>query len=127
MTIASTATAARAQQVALFALGALILLQPLWHGWLAPPRTGAPMLAAALATLPWLPVLLSTLRNRRRGVLWGGALALFYFAHGVAVAWSGAGTDRLLALIEVALTLLLIVPPGAIAWRERRATRTTAR
>ena len=125
--IDATSVAARADRIALFALGALILLQPLWHGWLAPPRVGAPALAAVLATVPWLPVFLATLRNRRRGVLWGGTLALFYFAHGVAVAWSGAGLERLLALVEIALTLLLIVPPGAVAWRARRAARSTAR
>lgn len=108
-------------------MGGLILLQPLWHAVLAPPRIGSPAMAAALAILPWLPVVLATWNNPRRGVLWGGALALFYFSHGVAAAWSGLGTERLLALIEVLLTMLLIVPPGTVAWRERRALRVAAR
>ena len=119
--------AAIAQKVALSALYALIFLQPLWHGWLAPPRIGAPAVAAAIATLPWLLVLIATFRDPSRGVLWGGTLALFYFSHGVAVAWGSSGTERLLALTEIVLTLLVIVPPGAVAWRARREARASAR
>ncbi len=120
-------SASTSQSVALWALCALILLQPLWHGWLAPPRIGAAAVAAAIATLPWLPVMVATWRDPRRGVLWGGTLALFYFAHGVAVAWSDSGTERVLALSQVALTLLVIVPPGAVVWRARRRARVAAR
>ncbi len=124
----SAATPAlNADRIARASLIALVLLQVVWHGWLAPPRVGPPALAVALATLPWLPVIVATFRNLRRGVLWGGALALFYFSHGVAIAWSASGVERTLALAEVALTLLVIVPPGVVAWRARRAARAAAR
>jgi len=116
-----------AQRFALNAAGAFVVLQLVWNGWLAPPRHSNPVLVAALATVPWLLVLAAAARNRARGVLWGGALALFYFAHGVAVAWSGAGIARALALVEIALSLLVILPPGWWAWRERRRLRATAR
>ncbi len=116
-----------AQRIALVAMGTLVLLQPLWHGWLAPPRMGSAALAAGLATLPWSLVLLATLRDRAKGVLWGGTLALFYFAHGVALAWSGEGLERGLALGEVVLCLLVILPPGIVAWRAPRPARHSAR
>ncbi len=105
----------------------MVVLQLAWHGWLVPPRRSAPVMAAALATLPWLLVLAASFRNSARGVLWGGALALFFFAHGVAVAWSGAGILRALALVEIVLSLLVILPPGVWAWRERRRLRAAAR
>lgn len=104
-----------------------MLLQLAWHLWLAPPLHANPVPAAALATVPWLLVLAAAARNRARGVLWGGTLALFYFAHGVAVAWSGSGIARALALVETALNLAVILPPGLWAWRERRRLRSAAR
>ena len=116
-----------AQRIALIAAGALVVLQLVWYGWLVPPHHSNPALAAALATIPWLLVLGAAARNRARGVLWGGTLALFYFAHGVAVAWSGAGNARGLALIEIALSLLVILPPGVWVWREQRRRRAAAR
>lgn len=116
-----------AQRVALVAVVALALLQVTWHGWLVPPRNAGAFPAAALATIPWLMVLAAAARNRARGVLWGGTLGLFYFAHGVAVAWSGAGNERALALVEIVLSLLVILPPGVWAWRERRRLRAAAR
>lgn len=119
--------AASAQGLALFGMLALTVLQPLWYGWLMPPRTASPIIAAILASIPWWLAWMATARSRARGVLWGGAVALFYFSHGVAVAWSGDGIERALALAEVFLTLLVIVPPGTVAWRSRRLARATAR
>ena len=51
-------------------------------------------------------------RPARRALLWVGILSLFYFSHGVAEAWSSHG-ERWLALLEVALTVLLISLLGA--------------
>lgn len=58
-------------------------------------------------------------RNLRRGVLIGGIVGLFYFCHGVSVAWDDAPA-RIPALIEIALTLLVI---GASGWDARKYKR----
>lgn len=102
----------------------MVVLQLAWHGWIVPPLRSTPLIGAGMATLPWLLVLAASVRNPARGVLWGGTLALFYFAHGVAVAWSGAGILRALALVEIVLCLLVILPPGMWAWRVRRKLRS---
>ena len=90
---------------------AQLLLQLLWHGWLAPDsRAGL-----ALAVLPLLPGIWIGLRNLRRGVLVGGIVSLFYFCHGVADWWSNPAS-RNLATIEVLLSLALI---AALSWDAR--------
>lgn len=83
---------------------------------------------AAIALLPWIPVAIALKRNVARGLLWAGTLALFYFAHGSAVAAAGtSGTiERLLGAMQALLAALVILPPGLAAWRARRAARSTA-
>ncbi|MDO1530385.1 DUF2069 domain-containing protein [Fulvimonas sp. R45] len=106
------------QKLGLAAWAALVALQALWHGWLQPPRHMPVPLALSIALVPLLLPLLA-LRNVRRALLWVGILALFYFCHGVAEAWS-APAERIPALLEIALTLLLIGTLGAGVRRPRR-------
>ncbi len=106
------------QKLGLAAWAALALLQLLWHGWLLPPQSVPVALVLAIAVIPLL-LPLAALRNVRRALLWVGILALFYFCHGVAEAWS-APTERALAIAEIALTLLLIGTLGAGVRRPRR-------
>jgi uncharacterized membrane protein len=101
------------------ALLALLVLQIAWHGWwmpAAPPRFWPTL---AIATVPLLPGLWTSLRNLRRGVLIGGIVALFYFCHGVSVAYGDAAA-RIPALLEIALTLCVI---GASGWDARKYKR----
>lgn len=107
-----------AQKTGFVAWFALVALQVLWHGWLLPPTRLPTPLVLGLAVVPLLLPALA-LRRPARALLWAGILALFYFCHGVAEAWS-APTERALALIEIALTLLLIGSLGAGARRPRR-------
>lgn len=99
------------QRLGLLAWAALAALQPVWHGWLFPPAQMPPWLLLAIATAPLL-LPLAALRNARRALLWVGILSLFYFSHGVAEAWSSR-SERALALVEVALSVLLIGLLGA--------------
>jgi uncharacterized membrane protein len=105
------------QKLGLIAWCALGLLQLLWHGYLHPPLQMPVALVLVLTTGPLLLPLLA-LRNVRRALLWVGILALFYFCHGVAEAWS-APAERALALLEITLTLLLIGTLGAGVRRPR--------
>jgi uncharacterized membrane protein len=108
-----------ARAVAVAALAGLALLQPLWHALLAPPARLDRNVVTALALAPLLACLLLAWKHRRRGLLWGGVVALPYFCHGVMEAWA-APAVRALALVEVALTLALIAAVGAAAVIEKR-------
>lgn len=107
------------QKLGLAAWAALTVLQPVWHAWLFPMASGtATAWIVAIATVPLLLPLFA-LRRVTRALLWVGILALFYFCHGVAEAWS-IPAERALAIIEIALTLVLIGALGAGVRRPRR-------
>ncbi|TAL71933.1 MAG: DUF2069 domain-containing protein [Rhodanobacter sp.] len=108
------------QKLGLAAWAALTLLQPVWHGWLFPMASSAATVwIVAIATVPLLLPLFA-LRRVTRALLWVGILALFYFCHGVAEAWS-LPAERALAIVEIALTLVLIAALGAGVRRPRRS------
>lgn len=107
----------RADQAGLLTWAALVVLQVVWHAWLHPPQLLPTPMALGLAVLPLLLPLFA-LPRVRRALLWVGMLSLFYFCHGVAEAWSAAD-ERVLAWLEIALTLLLIGTLGAGAVRKR--------
>jgi uncharacterized membrane protein len=98
-------------RIGLAAWAALAVLQPLWHAWLAPPERLPLGLVLAVTILPLL-LPLTALRHPRRALLWVGILSLFYFCHGVSEAWSAPET-RVLAIVEIVLTVLLIGTLGA--------------
>ena len=97
---------------------------------LAPRITGAALLALALLFVPWFrddrhavaallvfalpPLLLAwpAWRGGRRAAFWAGVLAVFWFSHGVMVAWTRP-PERLFAWLEIVLSLLVI---GAASW-----------
>ncbi|MGB0132267.1 DUF2069 domain-containing protein [Dokdonella sp.] len=97
------------------AWAALILLQLLWHAYLAPPTNGRMGLALALTLTPLLLPLLALRRGPRRALLWVGIVSLGYFCHGIVAAWSIPAL-RTLALIEVVLSVALI---GTLGWIAR--------
>lgn len=101
---------------------ALIALHGAWVFWIAPPANGAIGLALALTIAPLLLPLLALRRGPRRALLWVGMLCLFYFCHGVVAAW-GEPRARLPALIEIALTLVMI---GTLGWEARHYKRRRA-
>lgn len=96
----------------------LIVLQLVWHVWLFPDAHDS---LAAVLLLALLPLLLPALALRRpsRALIWAGMVALFYFSHGVAEAWS-VPAERALALAEIGLSLLLILALGAGVQRRKR-------
>jgi uncharacterized membrane protein len=108
-----------ALRIGAVALVMLVGLQIFWHVWLLPSAHAQQWPTLALAVVPLLPGLWIFLRNLRRGVLIGGIVCLFYFCHGVSVAY-GDASARLPALIEIALTLIVI---GALGWDARHYKR----
>jgi uncharacterized membrane protein len=106
-------------RVGLLAWIALIALQCAWYAWLFPPQRMPVALALAIAVIPLLLPLLA-IRNLRRALILAGMLSLFYFCHGIAESWSSV-QERVPALLEVLLALLLIGALGAGVKRKPKA------
>ena len=98
----------------------LILLGLAWELWLAPTGRGT----LALKVVPLLPCVLGVMRHRMYTYRWLSLLVWLYFIEGVVRATGDTGVSRVLAGVEVALTLLLF---GACAlyvrWRLRNASK----
>ena len=110
------------KRIAAAAILALFALQAAWHGWLAPPTRAAPWAMVLFFSLPILPaVLLLALRSRYAG-FWGAMAALLYVSHGVMAAWASPEV-RGLALMEAALSALLVVAASWDGMRGRFAAR----
>lgn len=86
----------------------LMLLLPVWYGWLSPPQFVSPRLALVVLGLPLFAPLRGLLHARRYTVAWSLYLSLLYFAHGSMEAYSNPPA-RWLALIEVMLSLCWLV------------------
>ena len=89
---------------------ALLALAGLFVGWFHDDRYAA----AALLVFALPPLLLAVpaWRGGRRVGFWAGVLALFWFSHGVMVAWTRPG-EALFAWLEIVLSLLIV---GAVSW-----------
>jgi uncharacterized membrane protein len=110
----------REQVTGLVAWGALVLLQLAWHGLMFPPAQLSILLVLGITVVPLLLPVFS-LPDKRRALLWVGILSLFYFCHGIAEAWSSP-PERVPALLEIGLTLLLIGTLGAGVRRPKAPT-----
>ena len=106
-------------QIGCLAWALLVLLQPAWYLWLAPPAGGSALFALLLTLPPLLLPLLALRTSVRRAVLWVGIIALFYFCHGIVAAWV-IPSARLPALLEVTLCVILIGTLGADARSDKR-------
>lgn len=82
---------------------ALIFLGLAWELWLAPLRPGGSWLV--LKVLPLLAPLFGILRGKRYTYQWSSLLIWFYAAEGLVRVWTDPGVGRVLAAIEVALSL----------------------
>lgn len=92
----------------LFGYFGIMLLLPLWYGWLAPPSVLPPRVALIVLGLPLFAPLRGLLHARSYTVTWSLFLSVIYFTHGVVEAYSESEA-RWLALAEVALSLCWLV------------------
>lgn len=109
------------QRVLAAALAALALLFVFWF------RDDAHALAA-LALFAGPPLLLAAgvLRGSRGAAFWSGVLALFWFSHGVMLAYDRPA-ERGYALAEVALSLLVVAAASLPGLRARFGGRGRGR
>jgi len=85
-------------------LTALIFLCLAWELWIAPLRPGGSWLA--LKSLPLLAPLFGVLQGKRYTYQWSSMLVLTYAAEGVVRAATESAAFRLLAVMEVVLSLV---------------------
>ncbi len=91
------------RNLALSGLGALFLLCLAWELWLAPTGSGS----LALKALPLLLPMAGLWRYRLYTFRWLSLVVWLYFLEGAVRATSEAGTGRLLAVVEVLLSLVV--------------------
>ncbi len=93
----------RARIFALCGYFGLLLLFPLWYGWLSPTELPL-LLVLGLLMGPLLFPLHGLYYGRPYTYAWSSFLALFYFIHAVVELYS-TPEDRYLALLELLLSL----------------------
>ncbi len=105
-------------------IAALAALATLFAVWFAP--TPNPWAALAVFALPPALLALGRWRGRRTAGYWASVFALFWFSHGIMVAYSRPA-DRWFALAEVALALVIIFAASGPGMRARLAQKKAAR
>jgi len=117
------ATMQRARAASLAALGALVLLGLAWELWLAPTGSGT----LALKVVPLALAFAGLLRHRMYTYRWLSLLVWLYFFEGVMRAVTEPGIVRVLAILEIALTLVLFAScVRYIRWRLKNAPKSDA-
>jgi uncharacterized membrane protein len=109
----------RARALALAALVALIANGLLWELWLAPIGRGT----LAIKVLPLVLCLVGLLRHRLYTFRWLALLVWLYFLEGVVRGVTERGVSQLMALMEVALSVLLFAACGLYVRRRLRNGR----
>ena len=97
----------RARIIALCGYFGLLLLLPLWYGWLSPPQLSLGLVLGFLL-VPLLFPLRGLLQGRPYTYSWASFLALIYLIHAVVELYSSP-QDRYLALLELLLSLSFYV------------------
>lgn len=106
---------------ALVAWGGLIVLCLLWEVWLAPSSYAPAAVWTLIKLLPLAALAPALFGNGYRAYLYGCLVALLYFSEGVMLAWSDPGMVRVLALTEVLLVLVFVIPAALYVRRRREA------
>ncbi len=106
------------RNIASACLIALILLSLAWELWLAPLRPGGTWLV--LKVVPLLIPLFGILHGKLYTYRWSTLLIWLYFTEGSVRAWTDQGTSALLAMIEVALSLVFFVAAATYARMKAR-------
>lgn len=105
--------------LALVALIGLIANGLLWELWLAPTGSGT----LAIKVLPLVLCFLGLMRHRLYTFRWLSLLVWLYFMEGVVRGITERGASQLMALLEVALSVLLFAACGLYVRRRLRNGR----
>jgi len=95
---------------------ALLALSALYAYWFL--RGGEPVAACVFGAPPLLLAFGAMRAGAARAAFWAGLLALFWFSHGVMIAWSSP-PERGLAWLEIALSLAVVALASQAGLRAR--------
>ena len=95
------------QNISIASLIGLIFLSVAWEGWLAPLQPGGS--ALIFKVLPLMVPLFGILHGKRYTYQWSSMMMLIYFTEGAVRSWSDHGLSQILAMIEVALTVIFFL------------------
>ena len=98
---------------------ALVFLCVAWELWMAPMRPGGS--ALVLKALPLLLPLFGVLRGKRYTYQWSSMLIFAYFTEGVVRAWSEHGSSQVMAVAEIAFSLVFFI--AAVSYARISARR----
>ena len=105
-------------------IAALLMLATLFVAWFGPMP--GPWVALAVFALPPALLAIGHWRGRPTAGYWASVLGLFWFSHGVMVAYSRP-PERGFGLAEVALALLVIFAASGPGMRARLAQKKAER
>jgi len=104
-----------------WSLVGLIVLQPIWFGWLAPPQLLPPWVAIVALGLPLLLALPFVWRANKTGLVVTGCLLLVHFCLAVAEAWASPAA-RIPAVAQVLLVGVYFTAMSALRFGRKRNT-----
>ncbi len=104
-----------------WALVALIVLQPLWFAWLAPPELVPIWMAIAVMGLPLVVLLPFVWRLKKQALVIAGCVLLVHFCLAVAEAWANPAA-RLPAVIQALLIGVYFVAMSSLRFGRRQAS-----
>ena len=102
-----------------WSLIALIVLQPLWFAWLAPPKLVPAWLAVTIMGLPLLLLLPFVWRLRKEALVITGCVLLLHFCLAVAEAWASPAA-RVPAVIQALLVGIYFVAMSSLRFGRRQ-------
>jgi uncharacterized membrane protein len=105
-------------------IAALAALAVLFTAWFVP--TPQPWVALAVFALPPALLAIGRWRGRRTAGYWASVLALFWFSHGIMVAYSRPA-ERWFGLAEFVLALVIIFAASGPGMRARLAQKKAER
>ncbi|WP_376692749.1 DUF2069 domain-containing protein [Wenzhouxiangella sp. EGI_FJ10409] len=97
----------------------LIVLQPLWFGWLAPPELTPPWLAMTMMGLPLLLALPFVWRLGKTALVVTGCILLVHFCLAVSEAWVNPAA-RLPAVAQVVLIGIYFTAMSSLRFGRRK-------
>lgn len=100
-------TESRASLIASLSILMLIALSIAWELWLSPLRPGGSWLV--LKVIPLLFPLHGILKGQRYTYQWSTMLILGYFAEGIVRAMTEDGANRILATVEILISLTFFI------------------
>jgi len=98
----------------------LIVLQPLWFGWLAPPQLVPFWMAITVMGLPLLLALPFVWRLNKEALVVAGCILLVHFCLAVSEAWANPDA-RIPALIQVVLIAIYFIALSSLRFSRQSA------